>query len=433
MGRLTGTSGDPAGGGEVVFVPRAAPGDVVEVAVEAGRPLRGRILRVIEAGPHRVNPPCPHVEACGGCDWMHLTAGAQESSHAAIVRAALEHAIPGSAVPEVRVHTAPAALAYRARARLFARVDRGRVGVGYRAAGSRALAPIESCLVLDPSIAGMVQELPGILSGASGEGDLLIACGAEGRPVASIEWRGELAAATYRFIDERVARGAWAGARVLLEGATQAAVFGDPRAWMVGADGAPLVIAEGAFAQTSSEGAAMLARRVVELGQGDRPQRVVELFAGSGTLSVALIQGAESLVAVETSPEAAACARENLAARTPAPGPRSGSWKVVVADADTFPIPPRTEVVVLDPPRSGAHGAARAIAASRAGTVVYVACDPATLARDVTLLAAAGFRVTDVETFELFAQTSHVETVVRLERARGDRGQGSARRADPSA
>ena len=237
---------------------------------------------------------------------------------------------------------------------------------------------------------------------------------------------------------------------MLLEGATQAANFGDPRACMVGADGAPLLIAEGAFAQTSSEGAAMLARRVAELARADRPQRVVELFAGSGTLSVALVRVAESLVTVEVSPEAAACARENLAARTNAPSrstsssapassggegpeaPAAGSWKVVVADADAFPIPPHAEVIVLDPPRTGAPGAARAIAASRAGTVVYVACDPATLARDVAVLTSAGFSLTDVETFELFPQTSHVEAVVRLARTRGNRGQGAPRHADPS-
>jgi 23S rRNA (uracil1939-C5)-methyltransferase len=413
VGRLPRETSTPDRGGDVVFVPRAAPGDRVEVAVEPGRPLRGRILRVIEAGPDRVVPPCPHVDACGGCDWMHLTAGAQEASHAAIVRAALAHASPLAEVPEVRVHAAPEALAYRTRARLFGRAERGHTRVGYRAAGSRALAPIKSCMVLDPAIAGMVQELPVILDGASGEGDLLIARGAAGRPVASILWRGDLAAATYRSIDERVSQGAWAGARVLLEGATCAASFGDPRACMAGADGAPLVIAEGAFAQTSSEGAAMLARRVAELARADRPQRVVELFAGSGTLSVALIRGAESLVAVEVSPEAAACARENLAARGAA-----GSWKVVVTDADAFPIPPRTDVVVLDPPRSGAPGAARAIAASRAFAVVYVACDPATLARDVAVLTAAGLQMTAVETFELFPQTSHVETVVKLERSR---------------
>ena len=403
-------------GGEVVFVPRTAPGDRVEIAVEPGRPLRGRILRLIEAGPDRISPPCPHVEACGGCDWMHIAGGAQQAAHAAIVRAALERANPRSVVPEVRSHAATAQLAYRTRARLFAQAARGRVRVGYRAAGSRALAAIEACGVLDPAIAGMVQELPEVLSHATGDGDLLIGGGAAGRPVVSITWRGDLAAATYGAIDERVVRGAWAGARVLLEGATQAATFGDPRAWMVGADGAPLVIAEGAFAQTSSAGAAMLARRVAELSLRGRSRRVVELFAGSGTLSTALLQGSESLVAVEVSPEAAACARENLAARSLAPSPaRQASapppapcaWRVVVADADTFSIPPRTEVVVLDPPRSGAPGSARAIAASRAGIVVYVACDPATLARDVTVLTSAGFSLTDVETFELFPQTSH--------------------------
>jgi 23S rRNA (uracil1939-C5)-methyltransferase len=145
-----------------------------------------------------------------------------------------------------------------------------------------------------------------------------------------------------------------------------------------------------------------------------RPRHVVELFAGSGTLSVLLARGAVSFQSVEIDAEAAATARQNLEARELAA-------KVTVADADAFPIPHGATVVVLDPPRTGAPGAAKAIAASAARVVVYVSCDPATLARDLGILTGGGkgrFAITDVETFELFPQTSHVETVVRLERAR---------------
>jgi 23S rRNA (uracil1939-C5)-methyltransferase len=182
-----------------------------------------------------------------------------------------------------------------------------------------------------------------------------------------------------------------------------------------GADGAPLVIAPGGFAQPSDAGAALLARRADELARIEskpRPRHVVELFAGSGTLSVLLAKDAASFTAVEMDEPACAAARENLAARGLA-------GKVVPKDADAFAIPPNTTIVVLDPPRTGAAGAARAIAASSARVVVYVACDPPTLARDLaTLTAGHKLAITHVETFELFPQTSHVETIVRLERSR---------------
>ncbi len=404
-------------GGEVVLVPRAAPGDRVEAEIDPGsKPAIGRVLRVIEPGPDRVEPPCPFVEACGGCDWMHLAPGAQAEAHAEIVRAAIAHAVGGADLPAIRVHPAPAAIAYRTRARLFLKAGRGGVRVGYRAPGSHAVAAIDACMVLDPVLAPLVGDLARVIAGASGEGDAQIGRGRGGLPVASIGWRGELPPGAWAALDERVRGGAWAGAEVTLAGAGKPAVFGDPRPVLEGADGAPLVIAAGGFAQPSDAGAAILARRADELsrapvGGKPPPRRVVELFAGSGTLSVLLARGAESYAAVELDAASCAAARENLAARgIPA--------RVVAADADAFVIPPSATVVVLDPPRAGAAGAARAIAASGARAVVYVACDPPTLARDLGVMTRGRLAITDVETFELFPQTSHVETVVRLERTR---------------
>lgn len=409
--------------GAAVFVPRTAPGELVEAEVSAGsKPATARVLRVLEASPERVTPPCPYVVACGGCDWMHLSPSAQEAGHAEIVRSALAHAVGvGVALPEIRVHSAPAGLAYRTRARLFLKAERrGPVRVGYRAPGSNELTAVDACAVLDPALAPLLGEIVEVLAGATGDGDAHIARGLGGRPVLSITWRGELATATWAALDGKVARGAWAGARVVLEGAGQPATFGDPRPVLEGADGAPMVIAPGGFAQPSDAGATLLARRVDALSRlettrspssAPRPRHVVELFAGSGTLSVLLARGAASFAAVELDPDACAAARANL-------GARGLEGRVLAADADAFVLPPSTSVVVLDPPRAGAPGAARAITASGARVVVYVACDAATLARDLGVLTSGRLAVTHVETFELFPQTSHVEAVVRLERVR---------------
>lgn len=401
--------------GAIVFVPRVAPGDLIECEVSlAKRPATARVLRVVEPGPDRVTPACPVVDACGGCDFMHLAPAAQARAHSEIARAAIAHALPGVPLPEVRAHVATATLGYRTRARLFLKTERRDVvRVGYRAAGSHDITAVDACAVLDPALAPLLAELGAVLAGAKGEGDAGIALGHGGRAVVSLGWRGELPASTWAALDARVQSGAWAGARVVLEGAGQAAVFGDPRPVIAGPDGGPLVIAAGGFAQSSDAGAAQIARRADELSRVEakpRARHVVELFAGSGTLSVLLARGAASFTAVEIDAASCAAARENLAAHAVA--------KVVTADADAFAIPPATSVVVLDPPRAGAAGAAKAIAASSARVVVYVSCDPATLARDLSVIARGRLRVTDIETFELFPQTSHVETIVRLERAR---------------
>ncbi len=403
--------------GEVVFVPRTAPGELVEIeASGAGKHARGLLLRVVSPSPVRVEPPCPYLDACGGCPLMHLSLRAQEQAHAAIVRAAIAHALPGATLPDVVAHPAPSPLAYRTRARLYVKADRHGARVGYRAASSRELAAIDRCLVLDPSIAPLIGALADVLADARGEGDAAVARGNGGLPVVSLTWRGELPASTWAALDARVASGAWAGARVVLEEAARPAVFGDPRAVIAGADGAPLLIAPGGFAQPSDAGAAALARRVDELTRIEspgaaRPRHVLELFAGSGTLSVLLARDAASFSAMEVDPEACEAARGNLSARGLA-------GRVVNADADVLELPAAVSAIVLDPPRGGAARAASAIAASRARVVVYVACDPSTLARDLPALARGRLAITHVETFELFPQTSHVETVVRLERTR---------------
>jgi 23S rRNA (uracil1939-C5)-methyltransferase len=418
-------------GGEVVFVPGAAPGDLVAVELDrSARPARGRLLRVVEPSPERVVPACPFIDTCGGCDWMHVRLEAQQAAHAELVRQALARELPALQLPPIRVHPAPAALGYRTRARLFARAERGEVRVGYRAPRTHALAAVDRCLVLGEAISPLVGELPEVLRGAVGEGDVLISQGAGGRPAVEISWRGQLAPTTWQLLDDRIARGAWAGARVTLDGAREAASFGDPRPLLVAADGLPLVLAPGGFGQPSEEGATVLARRAAELAHLDssRPPHLLELFAGSGTLSVLLARGVQpresshehhlaapaalaSFAAVERAPDAVACLRQNLAARGLA-------GKATEADADRYPIPARADLIVLDPPRSGAPGAARAIAASSARVVVYVSCDPATLARDLSFIIGGGFELTDIEVVELFPQTSHVETLVRLARPR---------------
>jgi 23S rRNA (uracil1939-C5)-methyltransferase len=430
-------------GGAAVFIQGAAPGDLVEADVHSDvRPARGKLLRILERGPDRVEPGCSFAASCGGCDWMHLAPGAQEAAHAEIVRQAIKRATSLEAIPEIRVHSAPASTGYRTRARLFAKSSGGRAKVGYRAAGTHDLATVDACLVLDAAIAPALTDLPDVLQGASGEGDILVARGAGGKPVVELLWKGNIKASTWAGIDERVKSGAWAGARVRLEGAAVPATFGDPRARIEGADGLPLIIAPGGFAQASDEGAKHLARRVAELATfgggsagdaGDaghaghaghtknpsasgephaRPLHTVELFAGSGTLSILLARGAASFTSVELEEEAVECARRNLA-------DRGLTAKQINADANAFPLPPRTELVVLDPPRAGAPGAVRAIVAAAPRLVVYVACDPATLARDLAALLPAGYVLTDIETFELFPQTSHIETVVRLVKKRG--------------
>jgi len=200
--------------------------------------------------------------------------------------------------------------------------------------------------------------------------------------------------------------------QIHLQGATVPASIGDPVSVYAGFDGIPLEAPAGGFMQAAESMNRMLVTRTMELA-ACRDRHVLELFSGSGNVSVALARDARILETVESSGEAADAARRNLAAR----GLRA---KVRVGDANALPISPAASVVVLDPPRSGASGATRAICASRARRVVMLSCDPATLARDVGQLTTLGrFRLDAIEVFEMFPHTSHMETLVVLTRNAG--------------
>jgi 23S rRNA (uracil1939-C5)-methyltransferase len=135
---------------------------------------------------------------------------------------------------------------------------------------------------------------------------------------------------------------------------------------------------------------------------------VLELYAGAGNFTVLLARAFTRVLAVESNAAACEAARANLASR-------GLTAKVTCADADELPIPPRTDVVVLDPPRRGARKVCEALAASSARAIVYVSCDAPTLGRDLASLEPR-FDLVALESFAMFPGTSHSETIAHLRR-----------------
>lgn len=388
-----------------VFVPGVIAGERARVEADASRrPARGRLLELLEPSPHRVTPACPHVARCGGCDWMHLSVAEQALAHAKIVRAALP-----APLREIDIvsHAAPQTQRYRTRARVHIEARRGRVLVGMYGRRSRAPVAVDACIVLDPVLDQARRALATLLEGAKGRGEATLALGRERRAVIDMTFHGELPAATFGRLESAALAMTIAGARIRLGEVRIPATIGDPTPWIAGADGEPLRLAPGGFAQATETGNALLGRRAVELADALAPQApTTELFAGAGNLTV-LLARTRRVTAVEIDAEAAAAARKNLEAR-------GLSARVVEADCTRHAIAKESRLVVLDPPRAGAREVAEALARRPVAAIVYVSCDPPTLGRDLTMLASAGYAPAAVETFEMFPQTSHVETLVAL-------------------
>jgi 23S rRNA (uracil1939-C5)-methyltransferase len=420
----------------VVFARGGLVGETVRVQLDpkAGRLRRGRILSVLTPSPARVDPPCVYAERCGGCALMHATQDAQRALQLGFLRDALRKAGAPEEL-EVRHTHSERTLGYRRRARLAFRAappraaqggrERARAPaqLGFRRERSHDLVDIGECIVLAPELGQALTALRGtVLTLLEGEGEISLAVGHEGGVVVVIKTPLAQPPALYAAC-EALVQGARAsteasaatrdspriaGVALYVAGITKPGLFGDAREWSVGPDGALLEGTIGGFSQAHAEINRALVSRVVELAQ-TRDARVLELYAGTGNFSVALAPGAQSYTAVEQSPEAVRALRNNL-------GVRALAAKVVEGDvADKLSGPP-VDVVVLDPPRTGAAGVLTALLARKPRRIVYVSCDPATLARDLGELLTRGYRLTWAEAFEMFPQTADLESVVLLER-----------------
>jgi 23S rRNA (uracil1939-C5)-methyltransferase len=364
--------------GRVIFVPGGAPGDAVLVTVEEERKgyARAALERVLRAGPARVEPPCPrYLEGCGGCQWQHVAGDAQRAAKTDIVRRALRHAGP---VEDARAPSPP--FGWRRRARL--RFRNGEIG--YLARRSHRLVDVDRCPQLEPALEAALVALRGLRFEGSGEIELLL--GGRGDVHAVLP---AVAGAA-----ERVGVAGIAGviAGGVIHGADRIDLADDPEPFWSRAD---------VFAQASATGNLALRRLVLEAAGPLAGRRVLELFAGSGNFTRDLAREAE-VVAVEESAAAVELARANLAARGLRAELRSGPAAVPDRHFD---------LIVVDPPRAGlAPELAAALATTRA-PIVYVSCDPNTLARDAKLL---GRRLERAIPLDLMPQTFHIEVVAVL-------------------
>ena len=223
---------------------------------------------------------------------------------------------------------------------------------------------------------------------------------------------GEPSPALLGRLDALRSAGELAGGRVLLRNAAPLA-FGDPTPWVEGADGLPLRLAPGGFAQSSPEGNRVLGSRVLEAARARSASpdaRIFEMHAGAGNFSVLLAALTSRLDTFELSEPATVAARANLAAR-------SLAAKVHVAAAERVELPNRLPLLVLDPPREGARELVQHAREARVGALVYVSCEATSLARDRAVLGEE-YRLERLELFEMFPQTSHVETLACFVRAR---------------
>lgn len=382
--------------GRVTFVPLAAPGDRVRVRVveQHKRFARGELVEVIAPSPDRVAPACELFGTCGGCQWQHVAREAQLRAKQAIVAHALRRVIgPGAGGMELLPIQAPGEpLGWRRRARLrWVRRRRGDVVLGFVRARSHEIVDAVRCPQLLPAAQHAVDAARELLGpGLYGKGTLAVLAGHAGAVHAAIE-----GSARPEAIEAWVGSGAVAGVR--LGGRTWGAETIELEPGLRGrAD---------AFAQPSLAGNRALCAAVAREAGGYA--RVVELYAGSGNLTRVLRDaGATRVVAIDHAGEG----QDEDAVVRWRRGDVAQQLVALVEDERRF------DLAVLDPPRAGAADAVALLPRLEPSRILYVSCDPATLARDLDTLTAAGYRPLRAQPIDLMPQTSHVEVIVTLDR-----------------
>ena len=385
--------------GRVVFVRGGAPGDVVEaeVAGNQARFERARALRVVQAGAARIQAPCPIVDRCGGCPLQHVDYAVQLAAKSALTRDALERIGGVTDIELLPIVPAPKQFRYRRRARMH----RG-PGGAWGFAGDEGIVAVEQCLLFEEPLQQLADALRGIeLPGVT---DLGLDTGASGRRAVDLRGTGTPAL-------RKRARALLA----LVDGVTLGSgdALGDPV--LVDACSTFLLRSRpDVFSQANRCMVPALQRAALDALGESAGGRVLELFSGSGTLTLPLLGRARAVVGVESAGPALQLLRRSA---DEVPG-LSARLRLIAGDAAAVlgGLDGPFDAALLDPPRTGAAGAVRALAKLRVPRIAYVSCDAPTLARDAKLLGEAGYRLLSAQPLDLFPQTAHFEVVASFAR-----------------
>jgi 23S rRNA (uracil1939-C5)-methyltransferase len=394
-------------GGATLLVDGGIPGELVEVELtfRKGRTWFCRVEAVHDASPDRVPPPCPYVPACGGCQLQHVAYPRQLALKREIVLDAMRRA--GVVVPGPRIRGMADPWRYRWRGEFH--VIPGERGVadatlGFNRARSWRKVAVDDCLIHHPRIAGSLPRLTE-LARRGGSPALTVLHVTAGEDGAELLIRPKPGTALDRGVVDAMA-----------------ASLPEPERWSTDLTtlrwrGRSYRVSPESFIQVSWDQVETLYGCVIAALGKVAGRRVVDAYAGIGVLSVALAADAREVVCIESNRSAARMGRLNARINEVA-----DRLRYVVAPVETA-LPEvagegPVDGLVLDPPRAGCDGRVTGwLALAGPPRVVYVSCDPATLARDLHLLAVSGpYAVDSLDVVDLFPQTHHVESVVALSR-----------------
>ncbi|MGI6115316.1 23S rRNA (uracil(1939)-C(5))-methyltransferase RlmD [Luoshenia tenuis] len=424
--------------GAAVFVPGALPGETVRVRIRylASRYAQAELEKILQPSHQRIEPPCPYDARCGGCQLQHLSYEGQLEVKRRQVADCLERigGFESIAVPPVMGMEEP--WQYRNKAAFPVATQGGEAALGFYATGSHDLVPVDACMIQQPpcnavlsAVKAWMREraitpydektrqgrLRHVLIRTNRRGEFMVTLVINCQRLPEAAALGEQLCGLEGFVGlalnvNREATNAILGREII-------SVCGAP-ALAEQLDELTFSLSPTSFFQVNPLQTERLYQTALSFAGLKGDELVFDAYCGIGSISLFLARGAREVIGVEIVRAAVEDARENARSN----GIRNASFICAKAEEE---IPRllqdnrKPDVVVVDPPRKGCDAALlQAISQARIPRLIYVSCNPSTLARDLKLLCGQGYTLQKVQPVDLFPQTMHVETVVLMSRVR---------------
>ncbi|MBT2788291.1 MULTISPECIES: TRAM domain-containing protein [unclassified Halomonas] len=410
-----------AANGKTVFVDQALPGEQVDVAIHLTRKRfdEAHLKSLLTTSEQRVTPPCPHFGHCGGCDLQHLNIDAQRAHKREVVRDLF--ARQGITLDQIGSIQGDDQ-GYRRRARLGVKVDsQGNTRLGFRAAHSHRLVDIERCPVLVDPLQQLLTPLRELLKTLEaprqvGHIELLATPTTQVVLVRQLKEHGKDAERWQAFAQQQgVALGTWLGRETPALHWHGAAPTLEEVLTVNGQPPLSLSFAPGDFLQVNAQVNQQMVAQILQWLAPQPGQKLLDLFAGIGNFSLPMAGAGAEVHAVEGNLAMVARIAINAKRNQLMVSGQQADLSDAVGVNELLTVHGDSDALVLDPPRSGAEAICQALAHHPVPKVVYISCDPATLARDAAHLVHAGYRVKQVAVADMFLHTAHMETLMLFE------------------
>jgi len=404
--------------GQVVFIPHVAVGDTIVCRVVRKKKnfIEADLVEVVSPSSTRRDPPCPVAGECGGCQWQHLPYQVQTQWKEKLFRDTLTRKCGVSEDRILPIVAAPRELGYRSRVQVKCHGARSGFITGFYRAGSRFVVAVESCPLIDPRLNELMQSCRELIDGTSHAGHIPqidLAIDDDDKCSTTIHYLGERPdelAACLQSLGNRTDLIIQCGTK------NRRKICSGDGILRIQVDAPSLYLnyKAGNFAQINLEQNRTMVASAMDLISWSGSEQVVDLYCGMGNFTLPLARRAGHVVGIEESTESIDMAIRNArhAGLTNVDficGNAEQNLPELMADKTP-------DLLVLDPPRCGAYNGIKKIANSATGHIMYISCDPQTLARDLEYLIHHGYALVSSQPIDMFPQTYHCESISYLKK-----------------